>query len=490
MSFNYNAAGQDYIQVGIRKPPLGKGLIHEKALEMIGISHDLAIKEAGGVNTKGKPIEKLLCAYNRLEGIYIITRRLIKSLENIPNMVFNIPDDGPTMMHMPTSEIFLDFSSLIYHSASTLDILSQYYCQESGVNHKKFRGSKDKIYNTQPPDIRADNLWSDLQQFETNISNVFTEYDGFKGLRNIITHNDSVLGMSSLNFTIHKLNANALLCFDCEFEIERTNDGLKKYLSLTEIMNLVCSYIPWIVCKTSIHYLTRTKHGGIMYNEHSIPNWTAEKFLPIWNNPYVKFSDFLSDDKNDEVYSTLRVTYNGTQTYNVPLKREVLNHIIKGGRESKGSESIDMDKTDDQVQKKSRESSVRWQGRTIEQFGYALNVIFGLAIASIGYEASLILNDDIQFVGWQTCLLSISLLALVVSSCAAFWCIINRLRDFRLTAKISRKRENKENDIELEYLRKEAKGLGDFTWTLFWWQIWSFIIGVISLSIVVASFLR
>jgi hypothetical protein len=43
MSFNYNAAGQEYISFGVRKPPLGNGLIHEKALEMISISHETAV---------------------------------------------------------------------------------------------------------------------------------------------------------------------------------------------------------------------------------------------------------------------------------------------------------------------------------------------------------------------------------------------------------------------------------------------------------------
>ncbi len=64
--------------------------------------------------------------------------------------------------------------------------------------------------------------------------------------------------------------------------------------------------------------------------------------------------------------------------------------------------------------KKNRESSVRWQGRTIEQFGYALNLVLGLSIAGIGYETTLILNKEIEREGWQNGLLAISLLALVI----------------------------------------------------------------------------
>ena len=137
-----------------------------------------------------------------------------------------------------------------------------------------------------------------------------------------------------------------------------------------------------------------------------------------------------------------------------------------------------------QPNKSNRKSSIRWQGRTIEQFGYASNLILGLAIAGIGYETTLILNKEIERTCWQESLLVISLLALSLSACVALWCVITRLRNFRLTAKIARKRENGESGIELQALRDKSTNFGDFTWTLLWWQIWSFAIGIISLFVV------
>jgi hypothetical protein len=35
---------------------------------------------------------------------------------------------------------------------------------------------------------------------------------------------------------------------------------------------------------------------------------------------------------------------------------------------------------------------IRWQGRTIEQLGYSLNLFLGLAVAALGYEMSLLLK--------------------------------------------------------------------------------------------------
>jgi hypothetical protein len=138
-------------------------------------------------------------------------------------------------------------------------------------------------------------------------------------------------------------------------------------------------------------------------------------------------------------------------------------------------------------EKKNRKSSIRWQGRTIEQFGYALNLVLGLAIAGMGYEITLILNKEIERASWQNCLLSISLLVLLLSVGAALWCIVTRLRNFRITAEIARKREDGETDIKLQPLRTKSDDFGVFTWMLFWWQIWSFAIGVILLIVVVTG---
>jgi hypothetical protein len=57
----------------------------------------------------------------------------------------------------------------------------------------------------------------------------------------------------------------------------------------------------------------------------------------------------------------------------------------------------------------------------------------------------------------------------------ALWCSVNRLRDFRLTTQIARRREKDETDLQV--LRDEAKSLGNFTWGLFWFQVASFGLG-------------
>lgn len=133
--------------------------------------------------------------------------------------------------------------------------------------------------------------------------------------------------------------------------------------------------------------------------------------------------------------------------------------------------------------KKNRESSIRWQGRTIEQLGYALNLILGLSVAALGYELSFFLGGKFKSVGWQNCLFVISMLSLLLSVAVGLWCVVNRLWDFRETAKTARNREAGATYLELQPLRTLTCTLGKRTWFLFRWQIATFGIGVLLLVI-------
>src|SRR3989338_8581731 len=137
--------------------------------------------------------------------------------------------------------------------------------------------------------------------------------------------------------------------------------------------------------------------------------------------------------------------------------------------------------------KKNLESSIRWHGRTIEQFGYALNLILGLSVAAIGFELSLLLSKEFERAGWQNCLFVISMLSLLLSVAAGLWCVVNRLRDFRATTETVHKREDGASDLELQPLRTLTRTLGKRTWLLFWWQISAFGAGILLLVLAVGG---
>lgn len=134
-------------------------------------------------------------------------------------------------------------------------------------------------------------------------------------------------------------------------------------------------------------------------------------------------------------------------------------------------------------------SFARWQGITVTQLGYSINLVLTFAAATLGFSLTLIGDSSFRPDGWTKCLLSLSLLCLLASIAVGLLCVINRLRDFRRTAKIARDREtwereavtNEEIDRRLESRRAKTKKLGKRTWALFYWQTSLFVMGILLL---------
>ncbi len=49
---------------------------------------------------------------------------------------------------------------------------------------------------------------------------------------------------------------------------------------------------------------------------------------------------------------------------------------------------------------KDDEKFIRWQGITIAQLSYSINLILTFSVAAIGFGVSLLLNDDFKPVSW------------------------------------------------------------------------------------------
>lgn len=128
---------------------------------------------------------------------------------------------------------------------------------------------------------------------------------------------------------------------------------------------------------------------------------------------------------------------------------------------------------------KPKGSFVRWQSIMIAQLTYAVNLILGLSVATLAFQVTLLLNDDFTPLSWQKCGFSVSLFLLLASVALGLWCVINRLRDFRATTEVARKRENGSTESELEPLRSRYRQLGRMTVGIFWWQVGTFGLGVL-----------
>ena len=135
------------------------------------------------------------------------------------------------------------------------------------------------------------------------------------------------------------------------------------------------------------------------------------------------------------------------------------------------------------------EKFIRWQGRAITQLSYAINIIMTFSVASVGFGASLLINQNFNPTSCQAYVFFASLFLLLTSIAFGVWCTINRLRDFRATKEITNIKRKDENSQELPRLRDFANKLGNRTWGIFWWQIGTFTAGIIIMVLSVAYIL-
>ncbi|MDH5548200.1 MAG: hypothetical protein OEZ43_21730 [Gammaproteobacteria bacterium] len=127
---------------------------------------------------------------------------------------------------------------------------------------------------------------------------------------------------------------------------------------------------------------------------------------------------------------------------------------------------------------------VRWQGYTMSQLTFVLNMFFGLSVAALAFAFSLVRDKDFILDSCskhtlQICLVSLSIA--VFSSCAA---VVSRLFDYRFTAQ--KLRSDQQSEIELSAVYKyKSYVLGQLTWRLFWVQTSTMAVGLFLLVITV-----
>ncbi len=131
------------------------------------------------------------------------------------------------------------------------------------------------------------------------------------------------------------------------------------------------------------------------------------------------------------------------------------------------------------------EKFVRWQGLTVTQLSQALSVILGLAVAALGFDVTLLMNEAFAPIGWQKCVFGLALLSLLVSVGLGVWCVINRLRDFRATMTATRSSDT-QGAMDARTL---ATRLGKLTWGIFWWQIGTFALGILcTVAVIIGAY--
>ena len=126
------------------------------------------------------------------------------------------------------------------------------------------------------------------------------------------------------------------------------------------------------------------------------------------------------------------------------------------------------------------DAPIRWQNIAIAQLGYTVNLVLALTVATLGFEINLLTqkNELTEIEKWVFLAAGIFLSGAFV---IGLLCVINRLRDFRITRNLAK--ESKGLSIEIDKMRKHSEWLGRLSWIFFWFQMVAFGLGVVSMTI-------
>ena len=128
------------------------------------------------------------------------------------------------------------------------------------------------------------------------------------------------------------------------------------------------------------------------------------------------------------------------------------------------------------------ERFVRWQGYTMGQLTFVLNMFFGLSVAALAFAFSLIKDKEFTLSSCPKLLFQIGVVSLCIAvfvSCAA---VVSRLFDYRYTAQKVRADEKEEGEESAVYKYKSSI-LGRLTWRLFWAQVVTMGLGLLGIFV-------
>lgn len=125
-----------------------------------------------------------------------------------------------------------------------------------------------------------------------------------------------------------------------------------------------------------------------------------------------------------------------------------------------------------------------WQNIQITQFGFASNLIFGLATALIVYICEFIQNPELHLNCIQKVLIWLAGFSSVLSVILGVFVAYNRLKDFRLTTDIVRNKSKKSKEM-LHADRLKADNYGSYSWLGLKIQVLSFLVSFVSVLIII-----
>jgi hypothetical protein len=124
------------------------------------------------------------------------------------------------------------------------------------------------------------------------------------------------------------------------------------------------------------------------------------------------------------------------------------------------------------------ESFTEWQERTLILRTKSINIFLSITLATIGFIISKILDKEFEF---RNCcaavFLGLGASVLLINTIALLILMLNRLKGFRITTQIAKKRSDPQCTEQIDELRKQSLAIDNKTHCIFQTSVFLFLIG-------------
>ncbi len=327
MNFDYNVKDKNYRYTAISGEKFKSKYLDEVVINFI-IKLEKILSESynTGNLVQKKHMECLMGCIERLKALLRISDQIAeKSIFIVSSLLSNLPHNAKFIVKIPVStsgflaahnddEILFLFETILFHGRALLDRLTFYICKQIYKQDcDKFNKLSNVIKgNSKEGENRKEKALKVIKETALNIEGLLIDKNKNtqKSLRSSLMHRQTMGEMTRSTFVLSSPQNNRYFVFDHEIE---SNSGLG-YPVIGSIWNL-SKYLTYLTLNLISVYLK--------FNE-DLP---LEKCNPLWENPYVHLSQYISNSPNDPKISVIKMNPSGFDIISFYCKHEILEKL-------------------------------------------------------------------------------------------------------------------------------------------------------------------
>ncbi len=328
MNLDFNKKDNIYSYQAIGKEVFKSDTLHEVVINFI-INLENLIREffENGDLIQQKHMICLSGCIERLKALLSISDQIAKKSRYImSNLRSKLPQNAKFVIKIPVSssgmlahndeEILFLFETILFHGRALLDRLTFYiskqiYKQDCDTFNKL---SKVIEGHSKEGDKRKEKVIKLLNEINPHIEGLLfdklIDKKNQKSLRSSLMHSQTMGEMTRSTFVLSFLPNKRYFAFDHEI---KSNIG-PSYPVIGSIWNL----------SKYLTYLTLNLISVYLENKDVLP---LEKCNPLWENPYIHFSQYISNSQTDPKISVIKMTPSGFVIRTSFCKPEILEKL-------------------------------------------------------------------------------------------------------------------------------------------------------------------